>query len=120
MVAGPAGNSVSMQLSTPSSISSSVAFVADALALDSSAIDAISDLTLPDVNDVLSDASDLVADSAIVIGRHGGRLVGRTMRIAWRNRSTVAVVIITALAIVGLASIVKRRSGDDVDDVTSS
>lgn len=104
-----------MQLSTPAPISTSVALVADALPLDASAIDVISDLTLPDVSDVLSDASDLVADSAVVIGRHGGRLISRTTRSTWRNRSTVAVVIITALAIVGLVSIVKRRSSDEVD-----
>lgn len=109
-----------MQISTPAPISTSVALVADALPLDSSAIDAISDLSLPDVSDVLSDASDLVADSAVVIGRHGGRLVGRTTRVVWRNRSTVAVVVVIALAVVGLVSIVKRRSGDDVDDVTAN
>ena len=109
-----------MQISTPAPISTSVAFVTDALPVDSSAIDVISDLTLPDVSDVLSDASDLVADSAVVIGRHGGRLLGRTTRSAWRNRSTLAVVIITALAVVGLVSIVKRRSSQDLDTATTN
>lgn len=102
-----------MQLSSPSSVSKSVT---DAIPFDSIPFDRVTDLPLPDVGDVWSDASDFVADSALVIGKHGGRLVGRTARGAWRNRSTVATVIVLVLAVVGLAALLKQ---DDPDDETS-
>jgi hypothetical protein len=102
-----------MQLSSPSSVSKSVAAVAEAIPFDSASLEAITDVTLPDVGNVWEDASDFVADSAVVITEHGGRLVGRTARATWRNRSTVATIIITTLAVIGLVSLLKRNRTDD-------
>jgi len=103
-----------MQRSTASTVAASVA---EAIPLDSIPVDFVSDIPLPDVGDVWNDASDFVADSAVVIGRHGGRLVGRTGRLAWRRRSTVAQVLVLALAVVGIAALVKRSRTDHDDTV---
>ena len=102
-----------MQLSSPSPVTKSVAVVAEAIPFDSIPVDRISDLTLPDVGDVWDDASDFVADSAVVITKHGGRLVGRTARATWRNRSTVATILVVTLAVIGLVSLLRRNSTDD-------
>jgi hypothetical protein len=99
-----------MQRSTASTLAASVA---EAIPFDSVPVDFVSDLPLPDVGDVWHDASDFVADSAVVIGKHGGRLVGRTAHVAWRKRSTVATVVVLALAVVGLVALVKRSRTDD-------
>jgi len=107
-----------MQKISSAPVTSSIALVADALPLDSVPVDIVTDLTLPDVGSVVSDASDFVADSAVVLGRQGGRLVGRTTRVVWRHRSTVAMVVVAALAVVGLVTILKRRSDDDVTDTS--
>ena len=103
-----------MQRSTASTVAASVA---EAIPLDSIPVDFVSDIPLPDVGDVWNDASDFVADSAVVIGRHGGRLVGRTGRLAWRRRSAVAQVLVLALAVVGIAALVKRSRTDHDDTV---
>jgi hypothetical protein len=98
-----------MQLPTSSSVT-------DVISFDAIPVEYVTDLSLPDVGDAWTDASDFVVDSAVVIGKHGGRLVGRTARVAWRKRSTVATVLILALAVVGLVTLLKRR---DTDDETS-
>ena len=102
-----------MQLSSPSPVSKSVAVVNEAIPFDSIPVDVITDLTLSDVGDVWDDASDFVADSAVVITKHGGRLVGRTARATWRNRSTVATILIVTLAVIGLVSLLKRKNTED-------
>ncbi len=102
-----------MQLSSPSSLSESVAVVAEAIPFDSAPLEAITDVTLPDVGTAWEDASDFVADSAVVITKHGGRLVGRTARATWRNRSTVATILVVTLAVIGLVSLLKRNRTDD-------
>lgn len=102
-----------MQLSSPSPVTKSVAVVADAIPFDSIPVDIVTGLTLPDLGDVVNDASDLVADSAVVIGKHGGRLLRRTARATWRNRTTVSTIVILALAVVGLVSLMKRNRTDD-------
>lgn len=107
-----------MQKISSAPVTSSIALVADAFPLDSVPVDIVTDLTLPDVGDVVSDAADFVADSAVVLGRQGGRLVGRTTRVVRRNRSAVAIVVIAALAVVGLVTILKRRSVDDGTDTS--
>ena len=102
-----------MQHSSPSPVSKSVAVIAEAIPFDSIPIDVITDLTLPDVSDVWDDASDFVADSAVVLTKHGGRLVGRTARATWRNRSTVATIVVVTLAVIGLVSLLKLNSTED-------
>ncbi len=98
-----------MHLSTPSTVSRSVAAVTEAIPFDAIPVDIVSDLSLPDVGDVWTDASDFVADSAVVIGKHGGRLAGRTARVAWRNRSTVATVLVLTLAVIGLVCVAEAQ-----------
>jgi len=102
-----------MQLSSPTPVTKSVAVVAEAIPFDSIPLDLVTDLTLPDVGDVWDDASDFVADSAVVIGRHGGRLAGRTVRATWRNRSSVATILVVTLAVIGLVSLLKRKNTED-------
>ena len=94
-----------MQLSTPSSVASSVREAVPS--------GFIGELPVPDVSDVWDDASDLVADSAVLITEHGGRLIGRTARGAWRHRSTVATVVLVFLAVVGFVALLRRSRADD-------
>lgn len=102
-----------MQLSSPTSVTRSVAVVADAIPFESIPLDLVTDLSLSDVGDVWDDATDFVTDSAAVIGKHGGRIVGRTAQGAWRNRSTVATVLILTLAVIGVVSLIRRRTDED-------
>ncbi len=86
-------------------------------AVDSIPVDRVRDIDVPDVGDALSNASDFVTDSAIVIGATGGRLATRGARTAWRHRSTIATAVILVLAVVGAVSLWKRRqdSGAEPD-----
>ena len=84
-------------------------------AVDSIPVDRLRDVDLPDVGDALSDASDFVTDSAIVIGATGGRLATRGARTAWRHRSSIAMAVILVLAVVGAVSLWKRRGDSSAD-----
>ncbi|WP_148288767.1 hypothetical protein [Ilumatobacter nonamiensis] len=95
-----------MNIPSTSTVTKSVTGVVDSLP-----VERITSIDVPDLDDVLSDTSDFVVESAEVIGAQGTRAA----RAAWRNRRTVLTAIILALAVVGAVTLLKRRadSGDE-------
>lgn len=87
--------------------------------IDSVPFDSLPDVEVPDfsaVGDAFSDASTVVADTAVVLGRRGGRLATRTANSAWKNRETVATVAVVVVVFIAIASLLKRKAGDDSDE----
>ncbi|MGA9275983.1 hypothetical protein, partial [Ilumatobacter sp.] len=87
-------------------------------AVDSIPVERLGDIDLPDLpafDDVVSNTTDFVTESAVVIGATGGRIAGRTVRAAWRNRGVIATAVVIALAVVGLAALVNSRRDSDPD-----
>lgn len=102
-----------------SAISHSIDSLSDVI--DSVPFDSLPDLEAPDmsaVSDALLDASNAMADTAVVIGRQGGRYASRTARAAWKNREAVATVAVVVLVLVAIASVVKKKkqNTDDTDE----
>jgi len=87
-------------------------------AVDSIPVDRITNIELPDrsdLEDVVSNTSDFVTDSAVVLGAAGGRVAAESARVAWRNRRTVLTVIVLALAVVGAVTLWKSRKDSAAD-----
>ena len=105
-----------MNMPATSTVTKSVGQVVDAIPFESIPVNRLTDVDIPDVGDAWTDATDFVADSAAVIGKHGSRLAARTVRAAWRNRMSVATVVLVVLAVVGAVSLLKRRADDDTTD----
>ena len=100
-----------------SAISHSIDSLTDAI--DSVSFDSLSDLDTPDLSamsEALSDASTVVADTALVLGRTGSRLATSTGKAAWKHRGTVATVAVVAIVVVAIASIIKRMTSSDDDE----
>jgi len=87
-------------------------------AVDSIPVERITDIELPDMSgleDAVSNTSDFVTDSALVIGATGGRVAAESARVAWRNRRTVLTAIVLALAVVGAVALWKSRTDSTSD-----
>ena len=100
-----------------SAISHSIDSLSDFI--ESVPFDSLPDLEAPDLSamsEALSDASAVVADTAVVLGRQGGRFANRTARSAWNNRETVATVAVVALVLLAITSMIKRKKSDDTDE----
>lgn len=98
-----------MNVPSASTITKSVVEVVDSIPVD------LGDIEVPDLGDVLSDASDFVSDSALVLGATGATAATKGAEAAWRNRSTIATAVVIALAIVGIIALWKRRQDPSTD-----
>ncbi len=93
-----------MSVPSASTVTKSVAGAVDSIPIDRLAV-----IDASDIGDVVSDASDFVTDSAVVLGVAGAEVAAKSARVAWRNRSTLATAVILGLAIVGVIAIWRSR-----------
>jgi len=88
-------------------------------AVDAIPVERLNDIDVVDFGDALADASEFIAESAVVLGATSGRVAAGTARAAWRNRSIIATAVVVALAVVGAVALWNRRSDPSADADTS-